>query len=264
MDGTRIFIHAVRMVFGNIGVALRIVGVLVAIQLVLLFMAGRAYFASGMGNFAEMGSTEMMTSMQGAGYVFLLSVLQLIFSLWIAVAWHRYILLEEQPGAFMPRWNGAAIWEYFKAGFVLAIIVIIAVIPMMLIGGILLFPMIMANPDDPSMLAGLLAMLIIYLPAAYIAYRISPILPSASVGTRMTVKDAWSATSSSGASFVILAVVSVIAGWLLNMPASILARGALPLGLIWVAVAQTVSVLVGISILTTIYGHYVQKRDLNA
>ena len=257
MEGVRLFIHAVRMVLGNLNTAIRVSGVLLVIQVVLGLMAGKAYFASGM----SVSPGEMP---QFSGVMFLLSVLQIIFGLWIAVAWHRFILLEEQPGAVLPQWHGAAIWSYFKAGFVLALIVIVAVIPLMFIGGIILLPFVGPNVESPGFLLALIGFLIMYLPAAYIAYRISPMLPSAAVGTRMTVKEAWASTNSSGMAFVVLTIVSVLAAWLISIPANLMADSALTIALIWAAVAQWLTILVGASVLTTIYGHYVQKRDLNA
>jgi hypothetical protein len=258
MDGIRIFVHAVRMVLGNLETALRIAGALLIVQLALTLMAGDGYFMS------EPMQQPMMYGMQGSFLAFVLGVLQILFGLWIAVAWHRFILLEETPGAYLPAWNGVAIWAYFKAGVLLAFVVIIAVIPMMLIAGLVLFPFVAVNPAEPSLFVGLLGFLIMYLPAAYFAYRLSPILPSAAIGEKIGLKDAWVETSPSGMSFVALTVVSVVAGWLIFLPAMLLAGHVLTLALIWSAVAQWLTVLVGASILTTIYGHYVQKRDLNA
>ena len=37
-----------------------------------------------------------------------------------------------------------------------------------------------------------------------------------------------------------------------------------PLGLVWQALVNWLGMLLGISILTTIYGHFIEKRDLNA
>lgn len=258
MEGVRIFIHAVRMVLGNMSTALRVSGALLLVLLVLGQVAGEAYFPS---DTATLNPGEMP---EFSGAMILLSLAQIIFGLWIAVAWHRFILLEEQPGALLPAWHGGAIWSYFKSGFVLALVVLAVAIPMIIIAGIVVLPFVVANPASPSFMGLFASFLIIYIPACYVAYRLSPILPSAAVGESMTLKEAWRETSSSGAAFVSLTLVSVLAGWLINMPAGLIAPNALSFALVWAAVAQWFSVLVGASILTTIYGHYVQKRDLNA
>ena len=258
MDGIRIFIHSVRMVLGNFPVTLRIGGALLVVQFLLALMAGQAYFNAGTGQGA------LMMSGQGSLAMFLLSVARIVFGLWIAVAWHRFILLEEMPGAALPHWNGSAIWAYFKAGVIVALIVVAAVIPMVMLGSFLIFPFVSSGSAEPSLFVMLLGLLVFYLPAAYIGYRIAPMLPSAAIGNRLKLGEAWSATAGSGAAFVLLALVSLLAGWLLNLPALYLARGSLILGLIWGTLAEWLTVFVGASILTTIHGHYVEKRELNA
>lgn len=258
MDGLRIFVHALRMVLGNLDTAARIAGALLLVQLALTLTAGEAYFATGMTQGA------MMTESPVSTLTVLLGVLQIVFGLWVAVAWHRFILLEEAPGAYLPNWTGTAIWAYFKAGLVLALIVVLAVIPMVLIGGMLLFPFVAVDPMHPPLFIGLLGFLIMYVPAAFLAYRLSPTLPSAAIGEKIGLKDAWVETSPSGMAFVVLTIVSVGAGWLIHLPAVLLADVALTVALVWAAAAQWLTVLVGASILTTIYGHYVQKRELNA
>ncbi|WP_417586763.1 hypothetical protein [Pararhodobacter oceanensis] len=260
MQGIQIFTHAVGMVTRNFNAVLRIAGILLLVQLVLVFSLGEAYFARGMASGEVVG--EMMGTAQSSGLLLIASLVQFVFALWIAVAWHRYILLQQEPAGYIPAWNGAEIIGYFKAGLILVLILIAVMIPVMMIGGMLLLPL--ATNGQASLLAGLLGALLLYVPAAYIAYRLSPILPAAAIGKAMTLKDAWYQTSPSGAAFVVLTVVSVLAGWLVNMPASLIAPVALPIALVWVAVAQWLAIVVGASILTTIYGHYVQKRDLNA
>ena len=36
-----------------------------------------------------------------------------IITLWVAVTWHRYVLLEEAPNGWLPRWNKSANLSYF-------------------------------------------------------------------------------------------------------------------------------------------------------
>jgi hypothetical protein len=57
-------------------------------------------------------------------------------------------------------------------------------------------------------------------------------------------------------------LLSVIGAMLLGLPNMFLfAPGSVP-GLIWQVVTQWVTVMVGASILTTLYGHYVEGRPL--
>lgn len=254
MFGVNIFIHAVMMVFNNLGAALRISAVLMAVQLVLLLALGTGFLITG-----EDMSEAMMRGEYPFFGAFLTFVAMIVISLWIAVAWHRFILNEEAPTGPVPAFNAGAIWSYFLAGVIFVLILIVVAIPFMILIGLLTAPVVMAG-GEPGLIMLVLFGLLVYLPLAYIGYRISPILPSAALQARMPLKEAWYATGTSGASFIVLTVVSVVAGMILNAPA-----GWLPgiLGVIWGFLSNWVTVLVGASILTTIYGHYVQGRPLN-
>ena len=252
MDGLRIFIHALRMVFGNLGAVIRISGVFFVVVLGLLLVAGEGYFAV-----PEAG--EFLPSGRVAGTMFLLSVAQILLGLWVVVAWHRFVLLEEQPGALAPAWNGAAIWQYFKAGVIYTLVLVVLVIPLGTIVGMALLPMLGASGVGVLLVGGL-----VYIPAAYIGYRIAPILPAAAVGRNLPLREAFYATGASGGSFIVLAVVTIAASWLVGLPAGILAQSSVQLALVWTALSHWLSIMVGASILTTIYGVYVEKRTLNA
>ena len=40
----------------------------------------------------------------------------IVISLWVAVAWHRFVLLDEVPNGLLPVWNGSAIASYLGQG----------------------------------------------------------------------------------------------------------------------------------------------------
>ncbi|GAB1378068.1 hypothetical protein [Pararhodobacter aggregans] len=250
MQGLAIFIHAVRMVLGNLGQALRIGGVALAVMVALTLSLGAT---------PEAGAAPSVAAI-------VLDVARIIVGLWVVVAWHRFILLEEAPGAFLPAWNGAAIWGYFKAGFVLGLIIALLFIPLMLIAGLVVFPLLGAGADaaSPGLVAGLVAFVVTLLPAIYVFYRLSPVLPGAAIERPLTLREAWYQTGTSGAAFITLALASLLAGWALDALIPALAQVSVPLALIWSAVTQWLVFLVGASILTTLYGHYIEKRELNA
>jgi len=255
MNGVDLFVHAVRMVLNNIGTAIRISAVLMGLQLLLVLGLGTGFLLTG----ADMSERMMRGDYPFFG-AFVTFVALIVISLWIAVAWHRFILREEVPTGPLPVFNAGAIGAYFVAGIIFGLILIVVAIPFGILGGIVVAPMMMASGGEPGLVAGFLMFVIIYLPVAYVAYRISPILPSAALQARMPLKEAWYATGTSGAAFVVLTVVSVLAGWLLNAPAAVLPG---ILGVIWAFLSNWITVLVGASILTTIYGHYVEGRALD-
>ncbi len=255
MFGIEIFVHAVRMVVNDLGTALRISALPMALVLVAawVFAGGRMVMNEDVGALMRSGQVS------GLG-AFVLFIVGIVTSLRIAVAWHRFILREEAPTGFVPPFNGGAIGSYLVAGLIFALILILVAIPVSLLAGLVLFPFAAGGGGRPGLFGAVLFGLVLYLPVAYVAYRISPILPSAALQQRMPLKDAWYATATSGAAFVVLTVVSVLAALIALAPANLL--GAF-LGGIWLFVVQWATILVGASILTTIYGHYVEGRALN-
>ena len=98
MLGWQIFVHSVRMVFGNLKQVLQItIGpALIATALIVgLFMV------SGIPLEALDDSAEGLPAGTSAASVFLfvlgLVVVIFVTMFWIAVSWHRFILLEEYP-----------------------------------------------------------------------------------------------------------------------------------------------------------------------
>lgn len=257
MKGVDIFLHAVRMVLGNLSVAIRISAVLMVVQLLAVLLLGAGSLFSGEDTTAriEQGTYPL-------GGAFLGLVVMIVTGLWVAVSWHRFILREEVPAGPLPAFNAGAIGSYFLAGIILGIILVLISVPVAFLAGIILAPFLIAGGGEPGILAGFVLFVVVYLPVAYVAYRLSPVLPSAALQARMPLKEAWYATGTSGADFVVLTVVTVVAAWLIQLPAALLAPSAPLLAAILGFLANWASVLVGASILTTIYGHYVEKRAL--
>ncbi|KPQ06933.1 MAG: hypothetical protein HLUCCA12_08150 [Rhodobacteraceae bacterium HLUCCA12] len=259
MKGLSILIHAIGMVTGNLGAALRISAVLMAIQFVLAIVLGVQFLYTGED------TTELMMSGQypyaSTGLMF---VIQAVSTLWIAVAWHRFILREEVPGGALPAFNGAAILSYVWAGIIFVLILVVVAIPFGILGGLIAGPLMSTGSTAGLTIGGTLLFLVLWLPVTYVSYRISPILPAAAVQEPIPLKEAWYATGTSGAAFVVLAIVSVLAVWVINLPAFLLAGLSSLLAFVWSFAVQWAVLLVGVSVLTTIYGHFVEKRALNA
>jgi hypothetical protein len=255
MFGIRIFLHAVRLVLGNLSAALRISAALMAVQFVVIF---------GLGAGAMLPGPGLSDPVRAAAYPFGAAIVgglvMIATGLWIAVAWHRFILLEEAPTGPLPAFNGAAIGSYIVAGLIFALVLIAVAIPFSLLAGLLLGPFVPAAGGEPGFVVGLLLFATVYLPVAWVGYRISPILPSAALSRRLPLKEAWYATGTSGAAFVVLTLVTILASYLLTAPAQVLPG---ILGQLWAFLANWIMLLVGVSILTTIYGHYVEGRALN-
>jgi len=252
MFGVNIFVHAVKMVLNNLGTALRISLGPMLLVFVLVVVFGAGVVLTRDPAMAEGGAASALG-------VFITTAVLLVVMLWIAVAWHRFVLREETPTGVLPPFHGGAIGAYVWAGVIVGLVLFVVAIPFALLAGLLVAP-IVAGGGQPGAVTGFVAFAIFYFPVAYVGYRISPILPSAALQARMPLKEAWYATGTSGSAFLVLTLVSIVAGYLIGLPGQ-----ALPpfLSVIWAFGVQWLTVMVGASVLTTIYGHYVEGRALN-
>jgi len=244
----QIFLHAVRMVLSNLGPAMRISAALMLAQLVLVVVLG----LDGVYSY----SADATQTPQAGFFLFL--AVQMFLGLWIVVAWHRYILQEEAPGAFLPRFDGAAIWRYVVASLIMVAIIIPLAMVVSVLAVLAVLPMLgSGNPGAGVALAGAL----IYLPIVYISYRISPILASAAIGPRLAVREAWYATGGSGGAILSISLLAFLFWIVLSIPGFVMEASFLTS--IWGFLVQWATTLVAASTVTTIYGHYVEKRPLH-
>lgn len=265
MPGFQIFLHALRMVLGNLGAAIRIT-IPILVYFVLLLLLGYTMF--GTQNYAA-NWTQNVGWVGPAGappagfWLFFLVAFfgGIIAFLWTATAWHRFILLEEVPGATGPVLNMGAIGRYLMRMILLGILLFMLIMVLGVIAAMVSTALSAALP--PTAVAVVIG-LMVYLPVVVVAYRLSPVLPAAAIGEQLGFGQAWSATRGASGALVTLAVITVLAGWALQQPITVLMGPAPLLGSLLTLVVQWVSSVFGISIMTTIYGHYVQRRELNA
>lgn len=109
----------------------------------------------------------------------------------------------------------------------------------------------------------LVAVLAIAVAAIWTFYRLSPLLPAAALGESMGVKQAWEATSELSGSVLAAALLLIFFSFLAAAAALlIMFQVSILIGVILIAVLQWAYTMVGISILTTIYGVAVEGRDI--
>jgi hypothetical protein len=253
MKGWLILRHSLRQVFGNLGGALRVSGVLYLVQFVVGLLVG-----GGMA----MGDAATMMQNGGPGGGFFLGVLvsgviAVISGLWIAVGWHRYVLLGETSG-LVPSFSGDRIWAYFlrALGYAVILIVIGAIW-----GGIVGF--VVGSIFGNSIVLMLILMgLLIYLPVLVISFRMTSDLPSAALDAGHPFMSGWTKTAGATTDLAVMAAIIVVAVVVLGVIASTLLANLPIFGVVWALVMGWVQMMVGVSILTTLYGHYVEKRDL--
>jgi len=213
----------------------------------------------------------------GAASVVALALM--LFVIWgaslISVVWHRYILLEEIPQGVIPYRSGLNIWTYFWYGVGIGIIILVVAMVAMVFLGFVLFP------DTPIKTA--LYSIITTAIMSILFYRLALILPAVALGNTLTLGDAMQATRSALGAIFVLTLASVTFGFLIGFalnqlvglePEQMLFRivdeqviltgasGAWFIYAIAEGAVQWFLFMLGVSILTTLYGHFIEKRSL--
>ncbi len=257
--------HAFSMVFGNLSDAIKasLVPILVAVAAILIAVVVFKMplsMVSGSGDPAQM---MMMTPPASAYLGLLLIIVVYVFVFgWIAVTWHRYVLLEEYP-ASVPAISGRPIWSYIGKSILIGLLIGLVSIPLVFVIGLLGAGVSMGGGGmGGAMVVGAIVGLIIGAILSWIWFRTAIVLPGTAIGKPMKIGEGWRATAAlSGTIFkttLIIVALNVVATLVVSLvSAGIPIIGAiLNLGVTWV------TLMVGASLLTTLYGHVVEGRPL--
>lgn len=255
MKGLDIFLHSVRQVTGNLDGALRVSALPILIQTaaMVLFAGGAMMGANHMG---AMG--EGMGAGLGLGALIVILV-AIVTGLWLAVAWHRYVLLNERPTGYVPPYNGERMMSYFLRSLGYGLIVLVAAAVLGMVVGGLLSPIAMRG----NVVIFLILMAVfVQLPMLYLAFRLTTALPGAAIGSGHPFMAGWDATKGASADILVLSVIAVGAHLVLALLGFLIFDRIPVVSLVWDVIVTWLVTMVGVSILTTLYGHYVEKRPL--
>lgn len=248
MKGVQIFSHSLRQVMDNLGPALKVSGVLYLVQVLITMALGYAMASRGMG---------MMGGGMGLGVVLVL-VVSLITGIWIAVAWHRYVLLGEIPAGVVPPFMAERMGQYFiKSLLIGLVLMVLGMILMMIVGG-LFGRLMMGGP----VIAMLLVAVMVQVPMIFLGLRMAAALPGTALGQNPQLMAGWQATAGEWRPILQLSVIMALALWAVNLISWLVFGGFGVMANIWQLIAGWPVMMVGLSILTTLYGHYIEKRPL--
>ncbi|QFS84687.1 hypothetical protein FIU97_18155 [Roseivivax sp. THAF40] len=245
MKAWDIFSHSVRLVWRNRWDALRISGALYAAYAVVqVIFLGSGTSPNGVeGDVTQMAPEELST-------LFFAVLLQSVVTLWIAVAWHRFVLLEEYPAGWLPQFHGGAIFNYFWRSVAIVLAITLAImVPVTLL--VAIAPIL-------SVFAGFAALFL----AIVMGFRLAPALPAAAMGQPVGFRDVWSATEGQTGTAIALAFIGVFAAFVIQLPVFVVSAISPDLGNVLFIVLNWFVTLVSASILTTLFGHYVQGRPI--
>lgn len=258
MRGWQIFTHSAGLVFRNLDAAFRI-----SLVPYLAHVAAQVYLFLNPDLVAPPDAgTDIGATMGGAlphveplqYAIFLcLQFAAGIASLWIAVSWHRYVLLEELADGPVQPFRGDLVLGYFGRSVLIALLLVVALFTLAIPAGLLMT----ALPG--AMLPLLLAMVSAVL---YVFLRLGVILPAGTVGRRLTLHNAWQATASESGAIFALSVIAVLAMFFIAIPNIVAGEGMSLLSLLYGLAGGWVINMVGASLLTSLYGICVEGRTI--
>ncbi|WP_151718906.1 hypothetical protein [Gemmobacter serpentinus] len=248
MKAWAIFVHSIRQVFGNLPEALHVSGLLYLVQLAV---------AVGLGvTPGSIDPTATDITPDRALAVLVVVLVMLVCTLWIAVSWHRFVLLGERPNGYIPAFNLARIADYGAWSLLIGLVVVALAAVVFIAASILLVSTLGQQP-----VAAWLAMLITIVAAFAVLYRLSTALPGVALNRKTGFADGWVATTGETQTVLILAFFTGLIGIVLSTPLSLMSPGSM-IAMLWELATGWVQLMVSASILTTLYGHYIEKRPL--
>lgn len=258
--------HAFAMIFGNLGQALR-VSVGPYLILILVIVGAGAALVGNNGQLLRVMTGEVPPEHfmgQGGGGILLFALVVLVFivfvAAWVAVSWHRFILLEEYSG-MLPAVSGRPIWPYVGRSVLYGFLIALVAFAVGMISSLFMIPFAAAG-GDAVFVAGVIIGVVLVAVVSYVWFRIGVALPAVAVGKPISMGDAWRATAEM--SSTIFGIVFIIA--FASMIAGVATQGLYGLspilGMVVDIFVQWVTLMVGVSVLTTLYGHLIEGRPL--
>lgn len=247
MKGWQIFRHSVRMVLNNFEDAMRVSG--------LLYLVVAATQVISFLNPPSEPTVEGFAMPDNIGLLVVLNIASLIATLWIPVVWHRYALLEEYPTGWIPNWHGEQVLAYFGRSIMIGVlaglgVMMALIIPVALLAG---------SPQ----LAQSVGLALAFFIGGYLLLRMGVMLPATALGERLTLAETWNATKGESETIISLTFLLVALMLLTSVPNAMNAEPNSLVALIYnVAVGWFVT-MITVSVLTSLYGHYVEGRPID-
>lgn len=250
MQALRIVLHALRQVFGNFRQALVMSLAPLAIQAMLIVA----------GILAVLASKDSEAKMGWFLSVVAIALAWLFGLLWLAVRWHRFVLLNE-PQGLLPR--RVPILRYAGTALLNVLIMIPPALALIAIVSLL--------ASVGSIFLAIMVNLIFSVLLYSLAIILATALPGAAIGAPQPIRTAWERLNPAGGTIILLAIIGFLASALVELVIA-LVEFALADGqqsnlqflatMAVTIVAYWLSMLISLSVLTTLWGHYVEGRPL--
>lgn len=188
-------------------------------------------------------------------------MLGLMGMLLIAVCWHRYALLEGAARAAVMRPGTGVLIAYFIRLLVVGLVLFAAALP----GGIvigLVSAVFSAGSLSASFGIGVVLGIAVGVILSWVALRISLTLPAAALGRSLKTSESWRATAPLSDGIFRVAVILAVMQAVLAGMATGLVGISLGLAIFGQILLTYFQILLSISVLSTLYGHLIEGRDL--
>lgn len=255
MKGLSLFAHSLKLVVRNLAMAMRLSFLPFIIVMLAQFWM--------MFELAALAPSEMPVNSGAFPWIpaalFFLSAL--VCYPWIAVVWHRFVLLEEYETGLIPTFNRHLIASYLGRSILIGLVmiaVVVAAVIVLVVAVPILAPRSLQWPYIFEIFAEVTPVLL----GSYLLFRLGVVLPAAALNKELGLWDAWHATKGNTGAIVLLAGMSASFNWVTKLPLPS-DLSTWPLHYVaYDAITGWLMVIISISILTTLYGHYVEGREI--
>lgn len=250
IKGWQIFRHSFNLVMANLDQAFRLSLVLYLVQSIYT-----VYSFLNPPQMMEFEGTQVpMMSPETILPTILLGLLAVIASLWIAVSWHRYALTGESTSGWLPSFHGSAVMGYLGRSILIGVLVVLGVM-------VLSIPVGIISIGLPAF-AGIMSLILIGA-AAYLFFRLGVMLPAAALGEKLTLAETWDVTKGQSGTILTLALIVVGASVIIQLPSWLNDDPSSLINVVYSLVVNWFATIIGISVLTTLYGHFVENRPID-
>lgn len=252
MLGWKIFARAVRLLLDHIDAALRL-----SLLPYLLVAGATVWLGLSYPDWVGRGGFDP-SDPPPAGYVMgqlLVLLLNTVVTLWIAVGWHRFVLMAEAPRGWLPSVRGAEMLGYFGRSILIGLLIVAVILAVTVMLATLLVPL---APNFAGAVVGAASLFV----GMILFYRLAVVLPAGAIGRSMTFGEAWSATAGHTGTVVVLAILTVGFTLLLQVPTLLDGTGGV-VTLVYQVAIGWIGTMIGVGVLTSLYGHLVEGRPLD-
>ena len=193
-------------------------------------------------------SSQKITALMGGNLIFFIAMS------WIAIAWHRFILIEESTNYIFPIWDNSRIIKYsIKTIAIVTSVIFLLIIP---------FSMINIFINSLGLVLILPAVnILLFISFYYLFFRAGLVLPSIALDKTMSIKQSFFETKTMSKEIWGLAVIVIVMILGIGVISGILAPNNI-IGVLVTSLFQWIVVMVSASLMTTLYGHIIERRPI--